>query len=368
MAKHGPKPDLSHQELAKISHIVLQYLEASQSYNTHGLLRIAAPDTALSNLTKDLKKLKDTPANVTAQLEKQTIGKDRLDAHVYVGVLKRAILNSGKLALVSKNKSWDTMRDALENTDFNDPDQVNACLDAFDLAIKTLSESNETQDQNAALVLYTLLHVSTKIADKESENKMTPRNCAIVVGPSIGELLAPPNASDALQMVRLMQIANTLAEHLIASGRYALPFEKKIQYQDMPPEQVARELKKNTAMITQLKKQIEQEYNKKGLEDSVSRYKQMIDELSSENTLFTQLLEANKLTPRSRSDSISESSSSSAASPVASSEREVEESEHRGKDKHRSRRIHLVKDINDPKGKEEERPASAPPHKKSPKR
>lgn len=192
MAKHGPKSDITHQELAKIARIVLEYLESTQSYDTNGLLRIAAPESALANLTKDLKKLKDKPADVAAQLEKQTIGKDPLDAHVYVGVLKRAIKLSGNLALVSKHKSWDSMRNALENTDFSKPEQVKMCLDTFDLAIKDLYKSNELQDKNAALVLYTLLHISSKIADRVSANKMTPMNCAIVVGPSIGELLAPP--------------------------------------------------------------------------------------------------------------------------------------------------------------------------------
>lgn len=290
MAKHGPKPEISHQELAKIASVVLHYLDNNQSYGIPGLLRIAANEEAIVTLSKELKKLKDKPGDIHKQLEKKAIGKTALDAHTYVGVLKRAIMENGNTALVSSNEAWDTIRNVLKQTNFGDPKQVRTCLNAFDLAIYELYHSPSQQDKDAAFVLYTLLHICTQIADNKDTNQMTPLNCSIVIGPGLGEILASPkNATHPLDLVQMMSLSKDLTQNLIESRRYALPIEVGIQYIGLSPAQAAIELKKNNSMIESIKAKINQETHKKGFEGVIPHYEQMLKALIEQNALLSEL-------------------------------------------------------------------------------
>lgn len=306
MAARGPESKINHQQLAKIARVVLQYLENNKkAYDTEGLLRIADTDKTLADLTKALVRLKDDPKSIHNQITLQKIGSNALSPHSYVGVLKRVFRENGKVALVSTNRNWENLRRALQETDFDNPAQVQTCLKTFNQAISNLANSPSEQDRDAAEVIYTLLHIATKISARSENNKMHPKNCAIVIGPSLGDALAPPSASDPLAMVSLMQRANQLAEALIASQNYALPFREAINYLGLTPHELQETNLTNTDMMKKITAQFKAEMKKGTGADQalIKRLNENLQDLSRRKGILDRLSSASKGIPVAASSS-----------------------------------------------------------------
>lgn len=260
MAARGPR-ELSNLKFIDIlRNIIGQILRDEELLQTQGLLRIAG----ISAETADILEKGEIPVINKANIHTVLDVTKRI-----LPILRERIKDIDPEGLAQLQQASKALNDL-------DQGSLGSTSTALIQFIERLVSSRDREKEIVAEALHSYIHLGVMISQYADINKMTPDNCAIVIGPKFNEILdlvPMPVGNDpvlVMSAVAKSALVNNLIRQCIESGKFNVCFDEKyaeVRYQSrqymfdttmQQAEKTSRSLQNLTTLIDRINTDMQQ--------------------------------------------------------------------------------------------------------------